>query len=275
MFDFTLAGTTRQGHKDGMTRLRAIDAEKRLASGFGPDFLEALARGIGILTAFNAMQKQMTLSEVARAVDLPRATVRRSLYTLEQLGYLESDGKLFRLTPKVMTLAAAYLGSGNAAILQQTCDRLCAELDEACSAAVLDGESAVMVAHASPPRFLSSAPGVGFRVPAFCSALGRVLLAETGAEPAGIRALTPRTVTDRNELKAILARTAKAGFGLSDQEAELGFRSIAVPVRRFDNRVVAALNIGIRIERATPKQMRDLFLPPLLEAAEELKVQVV
>ena len=259
-----------------MTRLRATDAEKRQASGFGPDFLEALARGIGILTAFNAERRQMTHSDVARAVDLPRATVRRTLYTLEQLGFLESDGKLFRLTPKVLGLAAAYLGSGgNAAALQIACDRLCAELDEACSAAVLDGEMAVMIAHASPPRYLSAAPGIGFRVPAFCSALGRVLLAETEGELAGICALTPRTVTDRNELKAILARTAKDGFALSDQEAELGFRSIAVPVRRFDGRIVAALNIGIRIERATPKQMRELFLPPLLKAAEELKVQVV
>lgn len=258
-----------------MTRLRPADAEKRQARNAGPDFLEALARGIGILSAFNTERRQMSLSDVARAADLPRATVRRSLHTLEQLGYLESDGKLFRLTPKVMGLATAYLGSGNAAILQQVCDRLCAGLGEACSAAVLDGDSAVMVAHASPPRYLSSAPGIGFRVPAFCSALGRVLLAATGEEPAGIRALTPKTVTDRKELKRLIARAAADGYALADQEAELGFRSIAVPVRRFDDRVVAALNIGIRVERATPKQMRELFLPPLLEAAAELKDQVI
>lgn len=259
-----------------MTRLRASDSQKRLASGFGPDFLEALARGMGILTAFNAERRQMSISDVARAVDLPRATVRRTLYTLEQLGYLDSDGKLFRLTPRVLKLAGAYLGSaGNASALQAACDRLCAELDEACSAAVLDGEMAVMIAHASPPRHLSSAPGVGFRVPAFCSALGRVLLAETGGEPAGVTALTPKTVTDKSALKTIIARTAKDGYALSDQEAELGFRSLAVPVRRFDGRAVAALNIGIRIERATPKQMRDGFLPLLLKAAADLKDQVV
>lgn len=259
-----------------MTRLRPVDAEKRQARNAGPDFLEALARGIGILSAFNTEKRQMSLSDVARVADLPRATVRRSLYTLEQLGYLESDGKLFRLTPKVLGLAAAYLGSaGNLPALQIACDRLCAMLDEACSAAVLDGDSAVMVAHASPPRFMSSAPGIGFRVPAFCSALGRVLLAETGSEPESIRALTPKTVTDRNDLKAILARVAKDGYALADQEAELGFRSIAVPVRRFDGRAVAALNIGIRIERATPKQMRETFLPPLQKTAEELRDQVV
>jgi IclR family pca regulon transcriptional regulator len=261
-----------------MTRLRDSDAEKRSQSGRSPDFLEALARGLSILTAFDGIRAQMTLSDVARRVDLPRATVRRALYTLEQLGYLESDGRLFRLTPQVMRLARAYLGSaGNAAALQSACDMLCHDLDEACSAAVLAEDSAVMVAHTSPPRFLSSAPGIGFRVPAFCSALGRVLLAGTDTDIArlALPALTPKTVTDRAELKAILAKVAKDGYALSDQEAELGFRSLAVPVRRFDDRVVAALNIGIRIESATPKQMRDAFLPALQAAANRLREQVV
>ncbi len=259
-----------------MARLRDSDAEKRQQSGRSPDFLEALARGLSVLAAFDGNRPQMTLSDVARRVDLPRATVRRALYTLEQLGYMESDGRLFRLTPQVMGLAGAYLGSaGNASALQTACDALCRATDEACSAAVLAGDHAVMVAHASPPRFLSSAPGTGFRVPAFCSALGRVLLAEAGTEPGDIQALTPKTVTDPVALKAILARVAKDGYALSDQEAELGFRSLAVPVRRFDNRVVAALNIGIRIERATPKQMRDSFLPALLQAAAGLRDQVV
>src|SRR5690606_40763036 len=135
-----------------MTRLRPVDAEKRQARNAGPDFLEALARGIRILSTFNADRRQMSLSDVARVTDLPRATVRRSLYTLEQLGYLESDGRLFRLTPRVMSLSTAYLGSGNAAILQQACDRLCAALDEACSADVLDDDSAVMTANASRQR---------------------------------------------------------------------------------------------------------------------------
>lgn len=266
-----------------MTRLRTADAEKRQKSGLGPDFLEALARGMGVLTAFDSQHRQMTLSDVARIVDLPRATVRRALYTLEQLGYLDSDGRLFRLSPKVMRLAGAYLGSaGNATALQMTCDRLCLEIDEACSAAVLDGEMAAMVAHASPPRFLSSAPGIGFRVPAFSAALGRVLVAGLGPEArvAWIAALQPqaltaKTVTDRDELAAAIEKAGREGYALSDQEAELGFRSLAVPVRRFDGRVVAALNIGIRIERATPKQMKDDFLPPLLRAAADLRDHVV
>jgi IclR family pca regulon transcriptional regulator len=261
-----------------MTRLRESDAEKRAQSGRSPDFLEALARGMKVLRAFDGMRPQMTLSDIARAVDLPRATVRRALYTLTELGYLESDGKLFRLTPQVVGLAGAYLGSaGNATALQITCDTLCRTLDEACSAAVLHGQEAVMVAHASPPRFMSSAPGLGFRVPAFCSALGRVLLSETGINAATLqtRQLTPQTVTDPRELQNLLAKVAQDGYALADQEAELGFRSIAVPVRRFDGRIVAALNIGVRVERADAEQMRNAFLPALLKAAEELKDRVV
>jgi len=266
-----------------MTRLRAADAERRSQSGLGPDFLEALARGLSVLAAFSGERPQMTLSDVARAVDLPRATVRRALYTMEQLGYLESDGRLFRLAPRVLRLAGAYLGSaGNAAALQTACDRLCREFDEACSAATLDGDMVVMVAHASPSRFLSSAPGVGFRIPAFCAALGRVLLAGLdapgreqyfhGLQP---QALTAKTETDPAALRRLVAKAGGDGFALSDQEAELGFRSLAVPVRRFDGRVVAALNIGVRIERATPKQMRDGFLPALQAAAQDLREQVV
>lgn len=261
-----------------MTRLRETDAEKRAQSGRSPDFLEALARGLSVLTAFDGTRPQMTLSDVARAVDLPRATARRALYTLSELGYLESDGKLFRLTPQVMGLAGAYLGSaGNATALQSACDALCRQLDEACSAAVLHGQEAVMVAHASPPRFMSSAPGLGFRVPAFCSALGRVLLSETGVDTASlqVRQLTPQTVTDARELQKLLAKVAQDGYALADQEAELGFRSLAVPVRRFDGRIVAALNIGVRIERAGPEQMRSDFLPALLKAAAELRERVV
>lgn len=262
-----------------MTRLRASDAEKRAQSGRSPDFLEALARGMSVLTAFDAGVKQMSLSDVARRVDLPRATVRRALYTLSELGYLETDGKLYRLTPQVLRLAGAYLGSaGNTAALQTTCDALCANLDEACSAAVLDGAHAVMVAHASPPRFLSSAPGIGFRVPAFCSALGRVLLSSRESVDMAVlqvQALTPKTVVDPKELALLIMKAGKDGYALADQETELGFRSLAVPVRRFDGRVVVALNIGIRIERATTKQMREDFLPALQQAAENLKDQVI
>lgn len=266
-----------------MARLRPADAEKRRASDHGPDFSEALARGLNIVAAFNAEHRQMTLSDVARAIDLPKATVRRALHTLVALGFVDSDGRLFRLTPRVLTLATAYLTSNAvSAVVQPACARLCAAVSEASSVAVLDGAAVVMIAHAAPPRFAAVTPGVGFRVPAFCSALGRVLLAAfsddgldeylVGLVP---ERLTEHTLIDRAALREAIAKVRGHGFSFVDQEAELGFRSVAVPLRRYDGTIVAALNIGARIERASVETMLGTYLPLLRRTAEELRGQLI
>lgn len=265
-----------------MARLRQADAEKRQENDFGPDFSEALARGLTVITAFDAERRQMTLSDVARAIDLPRATTRRALFTLTRLGYVETDGKLFRLSPRILRLAAAYLTSNAVStILQPACERLCKRFAEACSAAVLDGRDVVMIAHASPPRFIAVGPGVGFRLPAFCTSLGRVLLgAQTDAAVEGFLdglapvAPTRRSLTGRAELRAAILAARQAGYSLVDQEAELGFRSISVPVRRFDGAVVCAINIGVRAEQVSVERMETEFLPVLRREAEELKEQL-
>jgi len=147
---------------------------------------------------------------------------------------------------------------------------------------VLDGEDVVMIAHAAPTRFADVSPGVGFRLPAFCSALGRVLLAGLAddALDAFLKtlkplALTPHTVTDKRALRRLVLAARRAGFALADQEAELGFRSIAVPLRRYDGKPIAAMNIGARIERASAATMRATFLPLLLRAADELQPQLL
>lgn len=258
-----------------MARLRTEDAAKRAERDLGPDFLEALARGLKVLTAFSAERRQMTLADMARAVDLPRATVRRSLYTLSRLGYIETDGRLFRLAPKVLEIATVYLRTnGASSVLQPCCERIAAEVQDACSAAVLDGEEVVMIAHAAPVRLIAVGAGIGFRLPAFCTSLGRVLLAALPdnaldrfldrLEPAKI---TTQTITDRAALRAAILEVRRAGFAFVDQEAELGFRSVAVPVRRHDGVTVAALNIGTRIERASPETMTGSFLALLRAAA--------
>jgi IclR family pca regulon transcriptional regulator len=266
-----------------MARLRAIDAERRRDSNLGPDFSEALARGLGVVTAFNNERRQMTLSDVARAVDLPKATVRRALYTLAALGYVESDGRLFRLTPRVLTLASAYLTSNAAsAVIQPACERISAQTTEASSAAVLDEQSVVMIAHASPPRFVAGSPGIGFRVPAFASSLGRVLLAAL-PDPAlaafldrlAPERLTEHTLTDKRKLREAIEKVRKQGYSLVDQEVEVGFRSLSVPLRRYDGATIAALNIGSRIERVPLAAMRTLHLPLLLRAADELRPQLL
>ncbi|MGQ3073465.1 MAG: IclR family transcriptional regulator domain-containing protein [Ferrovibrionaceae bacterium] len=265
-----------------MARLRQADAEKRQENDFGPDFSEALARGLTVITAFDAERRQMTLSDVAKAIDLPRATTRRALFTLTRLGYVETDGKLFRLSPRILRLAAAYLTSNAVStILQPACERLCKQFAEACSAAVLDGQDVVMIAHASPPRFIAVGPGVGFRLPAFCTSLGRVLLGALDdaavdrflddLQPA---APTPRSLTRRDDLRAAIVATRAAGYSLVDQEAELGFRSISVPVQRFDGAVVCAINVGVRAEQVATGRMMEEFLPVLRREASDLKDQL-
>src|SRR5438477_8048236 len=134
-----------------MPRLRASDAGRRAASAAGPDFSEALARGLRIVAAFSAERRSMTLSDVAKAVDLPRATARRALLTLARLGYVASDGRLFRLTPRILGLAAAYLlSNGLSTRLQPVCERLSAATGETCSVAVLDGDEVAMISPAAP-----------------------------------------------------------------------------------------------------------------------------
>jgi IclR family pca regulon transcriptional regulator len=261
-----------------MAKLREQDARRRAESGRGPDFSEALARGLGVLASFGAERRPMTLSEVARAVDLPRATARRALHTLAELGFVAEDGRLFRLTPKVLSLAGAYLLSNAVStVLQPAVDRLSAELNETVTAAVLDGEEVVMIAHAAPQRLVAAGGGIGFRLPAFCTALGRVLLA---AEPQASLDLylgrlrparvTPATVVDKAALRQAILAVREAGHALVDGEAEVGYRSLAVPIRRFDGTVVAAMNVGMRVEQAMVEAMRQAYLPRLTGLAAEL-----
>jgi len=266
-----------------MSRLRPQDAEARAQRALGADFSEALARGLGVISAFDEQRRQMTLSDVARAVDLPRATVRRSLATLVSLGYLEVDGRLFRLTPRILKLAIAYLSSDPVpSILQPVCERLCRQVGASCSVAVRDGEEAVMIARAVPARPASVGLGVGYRLPVFCSALGRVLAsampdAELDAFLAQLKPvrLTRQTVVSKPEIRRLILDARKKGYALADQEAENGIRSIAVPLVRFDGKVVAALNIGVQPEQVSTKTMIADYLPLLLKEATALKERLV
>jgi IclR family pca regulon transcriptional regulator len=265
-----------------MPRLSAGDALARAANPLGGDFSEALARGLEIVTSFGPGASAMTLSDVARKVGLPRATARRALLTLVQLGYAEEDGRLFRLTPKVLSLAGAYLGaSASPTVLQPLCDVLCVEYNETFSVAVLDGEDAVMIAYATPRRMYMEASGIGLRLPAYCSAVGRVLLAglppaarEAFLERLTPRAVTPRSVTSKPALRRILAQVEADGYAIAEEEAEIGFCSLSVPVRRVGGQVAYALNTGMPVGRATVDQMRSRFLPRLLAESQTLQTQL-
>lgn len=266
-----------------MPRIKRSPAEQKRAEETGEEFLEALARGLRVVEAFGRDRRWLTLSDVARLVDLPRASVRRTLYTLVKLGYAEMDDRLFRLTPRILALAGAYLSSNTITdIVQPALERLSDEIGEACSAAVLDGADVVMIAHASPNRMLSVSAQVGYRLPALSSSLGRVLLAALGDKQADefiaqakVAKLTPSTVTNKAELRAAIVKARMDGFALADQEAEAGFRSISVPLRRRDGRTIAALNVGVHAQRVPLDTMRKVFLPRLRALADDLASQLI
>jgi IclR family pca regulon transcriptional regulator len=221
----------------------------------------------------------MSLSDVAKATDLPRATARRVLFTLERRGYVASDGKMFTLTPKVLSLAGSYMTSNQiVTILQPVLDQLSTGAQEISSLAVLMGLEVVFVARASPARVFSSGIDLGYRLPAYCSSVGRAMLGRYSNEDLDrtlsdmtLTALTPFTLTDKEAVKAAIIVDREKGYSLVDREAEPGFRSISVPVRRYDGTIVAAINIGAHVDRVSTGEMIDRFLPLLRDAAASVK----
>jgi IclR family transcriptional regulator, pca regulon regulatory protein len=245
----------------------------------GAEFIESLHRGLRVIEFLGADRRPMTLSDVAKGATLPRATARRILMTLERTGYVEGDGKLFALTPRVLSLASSYLSSNQiVAVMQPMMDRVSDQTKEVCSMAILDGEQVLFIARASPARVFSGGVDIGYRLPAFCTSVGRVLLGRLSAEAltAAIRGMklvqqTPFTVVDKDILTAAIVTDRSKGYSLVDREAEVGFRSIAVPVRRYDGEIVAAINVGAHIDRISPGEMIDRFLPTLKKAAESAR----
>ncbi|MEH2504562.1 MULTISPECIES: IclR family transcriptional regulator domain-containing protein [unclassified Bradyrhizobium] len=258
---------------------RAADADNRSAT----DFIESLDRGLRVLEIFGGSRQPMTLSDLAKAAELPRATARRILFTLERAGFVASDGKLFRLTPRVLVLASSYLASNHVvSVLQPALDRLSAEAQEIASMAILDGNDVVFIARASPTRIFSSGIDIGYRLPAFCTSVGRVLLSRLADDEVAaaldrmeLAPLTPFTVTDKKQLLKTIVADRAQGYSLVDREAEPGFRSVSVPVRRYDGAIIAAINMGAHVDRVSAEEMVEKFLPRLREAAASVKSMLV
>lgn len=261
-----------------MPKLKREDGSERAT-----DVVESLDRGLRLLQAFGAAGGAMTLSDIARIAELPRATARRILFTLQRRGFVDSDGKLFRLTPHVLTLAASYLRSDQlVTVLQPVLDEISVAAQEISSLAVLDGDDVVFIARASPTRIFTGGVDIGYRLPAFCTAVGRVLLgrfddAELKAKLGATKreALTPQTVIDQKRLLAAIIADRDRGYALVDREAEPHFRSIAVPVRRYDDTIVAAINIGAHVDRISTDEMIERFLLLLLDGATSVRSQLL
>jgi IclR family pca regulon transcriptional regulator len=240
-----------------MPRLNETDTARREATGNGAYFVEALARGLSVIRAFSRERSSMTLSDAARFTNLPKPTVRRVLLTLVDLGYAETDGRVFRLAPQIMSLAVAYLGTDLVAtVLQPACERIRATVGESCFVGVLDGDDMVMIANANRQFPLGLVPSIGLRLPALSTAAGRILLGMLADDElderlakAKPRGGTKFTVTDRKALRAIIVQGRKDGFCTTRQEAVLDFHAVAVPLRRADGKSVGALSIAARVER--------------------------
>ncbi len=220
------------------------------------EFVQSLARGLSVIRAFDADHTTMTLSEVARRANLTRATTRRLLLTLEELGYVRSDGREFRLTPLVLHLGYAYLsGLSLAELALPHLQELSARLSESTSAAVLDQEDIVYVARVATRRIMRVAIAVGTRFPAYATSMGRVLLAGLNQEDLSalldsvpLVPITPRTVSSRERLLDELSKVRAQGWAMVDQELELGLMSMAAPIRDGDGQVIAAVNVSLRAQ---------------------------
>lgn len=243
------------------------------------DHVTSLTRGLQVIRAFDRSRPRMTLTEVAEHVGLNRAAARRFLLTLVQEGYAEVDGRYFRLRPRVLDLGFSAVSSLSfAEIAEPTMSRLSAEIGETCLAAILEGDLSVYVARASAQRVVSVDLDVGSTLPAFAMSTGRVLLAGLSDDDLhrwldefSPRSYTERTVTSRQRLLADVLEVREKGWSIVDQEYEIGFRSLSVPIRDQGGTVAAALNVCCPSPRVTLQEMQEEFLPAALRAAAEIR----
>jgi IclR family pca regulon transcriptional regulator len=243
-----------------------------------PDFMTSLARGLAVLRAFADSRKPQTIAQISQQTGIPRAAVRRCLHTLRQLGYVDAELNNFTLRPKVLTLGYSWLSSTPLTAAAQPClNAVSKALGESSSLAVLEEDQVLYVARAATSRVMSVSLSAGSRLPAYCSSLGRVLLAQLAPDELDaylarttLAPMTPHTVTDPARLRDVLAQVRRDGYAVNNEELELGLRSIAVPVRGASGRVLAALNVGAHATRVTPERMVDEFLPVLRQGAQEL-----
>ncbi len=243
------------------------------------DYIASLAKGLRVIQTFGAETPRQSITDAAKASGLDRATVRRVLLTLHREGYADYDGKFFTLTPRVLRLGMSALASlPLPQIVQPWLDQLSAQIGQSCSVALLDETEIVYVARAAQKRLMSIGLMPGSRLPAFCSSMGRVLLA---AQPdSEARALvdasdlSPRTrfsLSDPADIMAQIEMARRDGYAIIDQEIEIGLRSIAVPLLDHRGRVIAALNAGMAATQSDMQEVVQTYLPLLLKTQAGLK----
>jgi IclR family pca regulon transcriptional regulator len=249
----------------------------------GKDFVTSLQKGLDVLTCFGRDAAKLTLSEVARLTGSSPASARRSLRTLHTLGYLESDGKRFWMAARALLIAHAYISSRpTPQLAQPLLDTLSERTRESASLGKLLDDDVIIIARSTARRSLSTGLGMGSRLPAYCSAIGRVLLASLPPEEAmrRVRAmhrvpLTERTIYQADEVLALVRQCREQGWAGNDGELEIGVRSMAVPVVDRDGTMVGGLSISVRAERMQFSEFQASLLPTLLKARDSLSARLV
>lgn len=244
----------------------------------GGEVVQSFVRGLAVIRSFDARHPSLTLSEVARRADITRAAAGRFLRTLESLGYVRGDGRSYSLTPRVLELGFSYLSALSLPeIVQPHLEELSRTVGESASAAVLDGGEIVYVARVPMRRIMTVGITIGTRFPALSTSMGRVLVADWGADAVDAllresppTPLTAATLTDPAALREELGRVRAQGWALVDGELEAGLRSIAAPVRGRAGEVVAAVNVPMAAGSRTVEQVFDEVLPALRAATARI-----
>ena len=240
-------------------------------------YVQSFARGLSVIRAFNAEHPAQTLTEIAQASGLTRAGARRILLTLVGLGYVQADGRLFRLTPRSGPGFAYLTSMPFWNLAEPIMETLSQQVHESCSISVLDGTEIVYVLRVPARKIMTINLSIGSRLPAYCSSMGRVLLAglpeaelDRVLRASDLRARTRNTVTDIDALKQVIADIRARGWAENDRELEEGLVSLAAPIRNRAGQVLAAINISGRANRTSAAEMIQNFLPPLLAASEKI-----
>ena len=265
-------------HRPAATATTTADEIQALSG--DPNFMTSLARGLAVIRGFSQQRRKMSIAQLSLRTGIPRAAVRRCLYTLAKLGYVGAeDGGTFALRPQILSLGHAYLSSVPLVMAAQPIlDQVSATTHESCSLAIMDGDEILYVARSSSSkRIMSIDLGVGSRLPTHCTSMGRVLLAHLAEDELAsylrrvkLAPYTNRTIVAKEQLTRTIVGVREAGFAIVDQELEIGLRSIAVPVKDYRGRVAAAINISVQAARVSSAEMEKAFLPPLRSAADEL-----
>jgi len=242
------------------------------------DFVGALEKGLMVIESFGFEHQRQTLSDVAKRTQMTRAAARRYLLTLTKLGYAESDGKYFWLVPRVLHLGYALLSSSPLPRrARPILDRIGMLVGEIASLAVQDGAEVIFLAHSSSNRIVSATAGIGMRMPLYCSAAGKAILARQSDDEIKrflksneFPKLTPRTLTTASAITKELMEVRKKGYGISNEELETGLLSIGVPLPEPNGRVIHALTVSLHTGRMSVEQLVEKALPPLLAGQQEL-----